>query len=60
MFIVFDMFEDQDCLGIFNTKADAKKCVRQREKDTGGECYCVIYSTERNFEENEDGQHYGN
>jgi hypothetical protein len=38
-----DDYEGQrESLGIFDTRKEASKAIRQREKDTDGECNCRI------------------
>ena len=31
-----------ESLGVFDTKQEAKKQIREQERDTDGECYCYI------------------
>jgi hypothetical protein len=31
-----------ESLGVFDTKQEAKKRIREQERDTDGECYCYI------------------
>jgi hypothetical protein len=39
---VIDEYECEESLGVFDTKKEANKAIRQREKDTDGECNCHI------------------
>lgn len=54
MYVVCDHLEsfEGDILGKFETLEDARKCMKQQEIDTDGDCYIVIYKDNMPIEEN--------
>ena len=45
-YYVVDLYEGGEIIGTFDTAEEAKKRIRERIRETDGECFCRIFEEE--------------